>query len=268
MPHCCLPARGASPSPSLESGSPAFAAPIRSKVAPLVMISFTSGRTPTPASMWEMKTLLQSDRMRTSVLRRAASRMRRCDSTGIRRCPRSLRVATIVSREIPRRCISDRMSFVTATKEAGISRPSSKGSSSGASVPTTASPASARVTVLSKSISNRVSDTAFLSTEGRRAGCTPGVEAEMPSGESNPLPWNHLTMPKRLAMTGRTSSSCERDWSRGSTASQRKRSSGSLRKAKTGMPLLGWFKNASGVSSTSTVRERSRPRQDMSFTQE
>lgn len=42
-------------------------------------------------------------------------------------------------------------------------------------------------------------------------------------------------------------------------------SSGTHRKLKTGMPLSGWRQKASGVSSTSTVRARSRPSLDKSL---
>mmetsp|Transcript_17838 Transcript_17838/g.45724 ORF Transcript_17838/g.45724 Transcript_17838/m.45724 type:complete len:228 (-) Transcript_17838:1450-2133(-) len=227
------------------------------------MTSRTAARSLAPASMCVMNTLLQSERIRTSAPRREAIRMARRDSSGMRYSPSSRSVETITSRDSPRRCISARISLVTDTKEAGISSPSSMGSSSGASSPITDSPASATVTVLSKSISSSVLEPALRSPH---TGELP-LEAIAP-GAPTPLLANHACMPKRLAMSGRTSLSAASDRSNGSTASTRKRSSGSLRNGRMGMPLSGWWRKAIGVSSTSTVRARSRPRRERSFTQE
>mmetsp|Transcript_6426 Transcript_6426/g.15477 ORF Transcript_6426/g.15477 Transcript_6426/m.15477 type:complete len:267 (-) Transcript_6426:219-1019(-) len=245
----------------------------RSNDAGLLMISRTRPRILAPVSMWDMNTVLQSERIRTSTPLWCARRMARRDSSGIRNCPSSRSVETIASRLTPRRCISARMSLVTDTKDAGISSPWRSGSSSGDSSAKTVSPASAIVTVLSKSMSSSVLEA--LPASGCRWGEPTRVgfaAAALHSsgaaalGTEKPFCANHCVIPKRRAITGRTSSSSERDLSRGSTASRRKRSSGSLLNANTGMPLLGWWRNASGVSSTRTVLLRSLPSRPMSFT--
>jgi hypothetical protein len=59
-----------------------------------------------------------------------------------------------------------------------------------------------------------------------------------------------------------------RTCSSGSTASPSSLSSGSPLNPSTGTPFPGWCRNASGVSSTSTVRASRRPTAAMSLTHE
>mmetsp|Transcript_3464 Transcript_3464/g.8629 ORF Transcript_3464/g.8629 Transcript_3464/m.8629 type:complete len:258 (+) Transcript_3464:1199-1972(+) len=128
-----------------------------SKAAGLVITSCTRWLALAPARMWWMNRLLQSLSTRTSTPRLAQPCSMPSVAGGMKSAlaPSCCSVDSSWSRDTPRRCSSDSSVLVMGTYDSVGPRPTSMGSSSGASASITRSPASASVSVLSKSDSSR-----------------------------------------------------------------------------------------------------------------